>query len=234
MCFPFIRITRLLGEISRNRMKRFPCRNTIQKTQIQKSTKPAHPQLCRPLQKKEEIVKFKTILTLALWTAALWLSIGCKTTGPNTNDSTPPTVEFKVKGANGQYATASSATLTAASNEAVDFMCVNSDPEGVSSIALSYSNHADSCTTSGGAIYSGSFTIDGLPAPATQNLSPNQGQVLTSIPLLATVKSLSCSIPPQLKGFPYGAKVTVTCTGKNYSSNSQASTTVKTLDIKLQ
>lgn len=180
-------------------------------------------------------MKFKTILTLGLFTAALSLSIGCKTNGPNTNDSTPPTVEIKVKGANGQYATASSATLAVSSNDALDLMCVNSDPEGVSSIALSYSNHSDSCTTGGGAIYSGSFTIDGVPAPATQNLSPNQGQVLTSIPLLATVKApLSCSIPPQLKGFPYGAKVTVTCTGKNYSSNSQASTTVKTLDIKLQ
>jgi hypothetical protein len=180
-------------------------------------------------------VKFKTVLTLGLCTAALSLSIGCKTNGPDTKDSTPPTVEIKVKGANGQYAPASSATLAISNGDALDLMCINSDPQGVSSIALDYSNHSDSCTTGGGAIYDGSFTIDGLPAPATQNLAPNQGQVLTSIPLLATVKGpLTCSIPPQLKGFPFGAKVKVTCTGKNYSSNSQTSTAVKTLDITLQ
>jgi hypothetical protein len=180
-------------------------------------------------------MKFKAVLILSLFTAALVLTTGCKTNGPNTNDSTPPNVEIKVKGTNGQYAVASSATLATSSSNTLDLMCVNSDPEGVSSIALNYSDHSDSCTTGDGAIYSGSFTITGLPAPATQNLAPNQGQVLTSIPLLATVKApLSCSIPPQLKGFPYGAKVTVTCTGKNYSSNSQTSTTVKTLAITLQ
>src|SRR5260221_70917 len=180
-------------------------------------------------------MKFKTTFTLAVCMAVLTIAIGCKTNGPNNNDKTPPNVEIKVRGTNGQYAPATTATLAVSSSDALDLMCVNSDPEGVSSIALSYSNHSDSCTTGDGAVYSGSFSIQGVPSPATQNLAPNQGQVLTSIPLLAIVQdSLSCSIPPQQKGFPYGAKVTVTCTGKNYSSNSQNSTTVKTLDIKLQ
>ena len=181
-------------------------------------------------------MKLKITLTLTACLAALTLATGCKKNQKNPNDSTPPTVEIKVKGGNGQYAPAATASLATASTDRVDLMCVNSDPEGVSSISLNFSNHSDSCTTDGGAIFSGSFSILGVPSAETQDLQPDaQGQVLTTIPLLATVKApLTCSVPGQPgKAFPYGAKVTVTCTGKNWSSNNQVSTTVKTLTIDL-
>jgi hypothetical protein len=185
------------------------------------------------LQKKEEIVKSKTVLILSLCTALFALSTGCKGGQKNPNDSTPPTVEIKVKGADGQYAPASTASLAVSSTDEIDLMCTNSDPEGVSSIALDYTSQSDSCTVDS-AIFSGSFSIDGVPPSAVQNLSGNP-QVLTSVPLLAAVKApLTCSVFGQnKKGFPLGSKVAVKCTGKNWSSNSQVSTAQKTLTINL-
>jgi hypothetical protein len=182
-----------------------------------------------------KIVTHKAILTFSACIAVLGMSIGCKKNQINTNDSTPPTVEIKVKGADGQYAPASSASLAVSSSDAIDLMCVNSDPDGVSSIALNYSSQSDSCTVDG-TIFSGSFPIAGVPSAAVQNLSGDpQGQVITSVPLLATVKApLTCSVFGQNKtGFPFGSKVTATCTGKNWSSNNQVSTAMKTLTINL-
>jgi hypothetical protein len=161
---------------------------------------------------------------------------GCKKVVKNLNDTTPPTVVIKVRGVDGQYAPATTALLSTTKGS-LDMICINSDPEGVSSIDLTFIKQVDSCTTADGGVFSG-YNILGLPPDLHLDVQPDpQGNVPTSIPLLATVKGpLTCNVfgtPPQ-QGFPIGAKVMATCTGKNWSSNAQKSTAQKVLTITLQ
>jgi len=183
-------------------------------------------------------MRLKTIMIASATLLVSALGIGCQKTTINPNDATPPTVEIKVRGADGQYAAASTASLNIESTNTLDAMCTVNDPDGVRSISLNYSGTSDSCTLSGGAIFSGSFAIEGLPASATQVLSgdPNS-QVLTSLPLLTELKTpISCTVlgSPSQKGLPLGNKVKLTCTGTNWSSSPQNSTATKVLTINLQ
>jgi hypothetical protein len=183
-------------------------------------------------------MRLQTIVATSTLFVVSVLAIGCQKTKINPNDATPPTVEIKVRGADGQYAVASTASLNIESTNQLDAMCTVNDPDGVSSISLTYSGTSDSCTLSGGAIFSGSFPIEGLPAPATQTLQADpSGQVLTSLPLLTQLKTpISCTVlgSPSQKGLPIGSKITLTCTGKNWSSDPQKSTATKVLTIDLK
>lgn len=166
---------------------------------------------------------------------ALVLSVmACNTVPINPNDSTPPNVEIKVRGSDGQYHPMTSTTINATTGQ-FDIMCVVSDPQGVSSASLSFSGGSDSCTVNG-ATHSGSFSINGKPQDLFQNLSgDSSGKVLTTLPLLSTVKGpFTCTAKKLNDGIPYGAIIRAQCTGRNWASNPQNSTTTKELEIKIQ
>jgi len=162
---------------------------------------------------------------------------GCQKVTINPNDASAPVVEIKIKGDNGQYATAGATAQMSAENGQIDLMCIATDPQGVKSVSLSFVGGSDSCTVSG-AIYNGSFPTEGLPSSQKQALSGDaSNQVLTKLPLLAALKGpLTCTVlgAPSQKGTPYGSKVLVQCAGTNWSSNNQVSGAVKTLEVSLK
>jgi len=155
----------------------------------------------------------------------------------NPKDKTPPTVEIKVRGTDGQYTPASTASLSTA-NGSLDLLTLAADPQGIYSIAISFLGQSNSCTLNGGAFYNGSFPILGLPAPLKQTLKGDaSGNVITNLPLLATIKTpLTCKVlgNPTQTGYPIGSKVTVQVVGQNWSSNDQTKTTLKNLTVTLK
>lgn len=155
----------------------------------------------------------------------------------NPNDQTRPIVEIKVRGTDGQYTPASTASLYTTSGS-LDLLTLATDPQGIYSISIDFLGQSKSCTLSGGAFYNGSFPILGLPAPLKQTLKGDaSGNVLTKLPLLATIKTpLTCKVlgNPTQTGYPIGSKVTVQVVGRNWSSNDQTKTTVKNLTVTLK
>jgi hypothetical protein len=184
-------------------------------------------------------MKHRTLSIFVVSIAAISFLGGCTTVKKNVNDSTPPTVVIKVRdNKTGQYAQATTASLSPADGN-LDIMCINSDPEGVSSIDLSFSIHSDSCTVDGSPAVE-SFTINNAPKTLHQDLQPDaQGNVLTSIPMLAQLNGpFGCTwFGPDnqpVKGYPYGGKLVATCVGKNWSSNSLNNSAASKLTISLQ
>jgi hypothetical protein len=169
-------------------------------------------------------------ITGAIFVAALYQ--GCTTVKPNPADSTPPKVEFRVKTGTQWEAK----TAVNIGDEALNVECIVTDPEGVRSIALDFSGAtSDSCTV-GSSVFNGSFHLS-LPASQTQDLQGNaQGQVLTVLPMFATVGPFTCTVSGQQPptGRPIGHVVTATCTGKNWSSNPQHQSAKATLKITVQ
>ena len=168
-------------------------------------------------------------------TALIALATACASSKvpKDLNDTSPPDVVIKVRGANGQYASATETTLSVAGN--LDLMCIASDSGGISKIDVTFSGATDHCTTSDGGVYSGVFTITPLPAELLQTLQGDaSGKVLSSLPMLATLAGpFACSIPSVGKGIPYGDTITVTCTGWNWSQNVQKKSTTRSLAVKL-
>jgi len=181
---------------------------------------------------------FIGVLLAALMAASLAVALalnGCTLVPVNPNDMTPPSVVIKVKGPNGQYAPASTATYSASGGR-MDLMCIVSDPQGVRAIQLSFLGNSQSCLV-GSAPISGSYPIGGLPGALQQSLVPNaQGQVPTELPLLATISSpLTCEVlgNPSQTGAPVGGQFIVQCTGQNWSSNPQVQGASATLAVSV-
>jgi hypothetical protein len=174
----------------------------------------------------------KIVLTLTAALAAL-AAAGCKKTMVNPNDSTPPQVEIKVRSNGGAYTATNEVKLGV--NDSLDLMCVATDNDGLSSVSMDFSGAIGYCNVQG-SVYSGSFTVQPLPAPMTQPVQPDSnGNVLTSVPLLATLKGpFTCQVPGNGTGTPYGQTIKVTCTGQNWSSNAQNKTTQAVLKVDLQ
>ena len=176
--------------------------------------------------------------TLCVAAAALCLlSAGCKKAKINPNDSTTPNVTIKVRGQDGQYAAADQATLKLDGSESLDFICQVEDPEGVKFVGYSYSGGIGACTV-GSTVFNGNFQVQPLPPPASQSFSGNANEeVLTSVPLLSNPDlqgPFTCNVPGNGTGTPLGGKITVNCTGRNWSSNNQVSEAKKTLTVNLQ
>lgn len=156
---------------------------------------------------------------------------GCPKVNPNTADSTPPKVEIKVK-INNQYVPKSTFD-SHASDEPIDLMCVVTDPEGVRSIDLSFTGGTASACTVGSTFFNGSFPVS-LPGPLHQELQgDSSGQVLTTLPMLATVGPFTCKVGGQ-EGRPIGHTVTAVCDGKNWSSSAANSSAEAKLDINIK
>ncbi len=144
------------------------------------------------------------------------ISTACTKSKINPNDSTPPKVEIKVKGSNGQFEPASTADLSST----LDLSCVVSDPDGVKSIELKFLGGTSSTCTVGSSVFNGSFPV-ALPADQQQTLQGDaSGNVLDTLPLFATLTAPTCHAGTQ-SGKPIGHEITVQCKGMNWSSNAQ-------------
>lgn len=152
----------------------------------------------------------------------------------NPNDGSKPTAVIKVKGADGQYAVQSEVKMNPTTGD-VPVMCIVEDAQGVKQAKLDILTGTDACNVNG-TIFTGVFQISGLPASLQQSLTGDaDGKVITKLPLLATVKGpLTCSVPGNGTGVPWGAKVKVICTGTNWASNAAVSTASTTLTVNLQ
>ena len=179
----------------------------------------------------------KTLISGQKVLLAVLLSVTACTKVPLDNkDATPPTVELKMLGASGVYAPVSTTTLSR-SGAPLTFVCVVSDPQGVHEAALSFIGGSDTCTTGSGAVWSGSFPVEGLPKPQSTSASADaSGKVPTSLPVIAKLKQpLSCAVPgsPVTTGYPIGAKVQVQCSGLNWSASNTTVSAAKTATIEL-
>jgi len=163
------------------------------------------------------------------------LLAGCPKVVKNPQDSSTPTVVIKVRGDDGQYAPATEATMSAATADALDLMCIVEDPQGVKSITVNFDGQSDGCNVDG-AVFTGNFDVTPVPAPLHQSLQGDaSGQVLTKLPMLATVKGpFKCQPLGGDEGIPYGGTVTVSCTGTNWSADPNKDSAQTKLTIKLQ
>jgi hypothetical protein len=162
--------------------------------------------------------------------------LGCNKVVKNTSDKSPPQVEIKVRGPDGQYVPASSAKLSASGAGQLDWMCIVSDANGVMSASISYAGSLDGCTIQS-AVWDCVAGYQAHPQDLFQKLQGDaNGQVLDKLPLLATVKGpFTCTCPGQSgTGVPFGRTLKATCTGANWSSDPSKATTKKVLTIELQ
>jgi hypothetical protein len=161
---------------------------------------------------------------------------GCTKVAKDTGDTTRPNVEFKVRGDDGQYAPASDASM--ATTGSLNFMCIVSDPQGVSSIALDFAGSGENCSVDGAQLTAlNTNPFPKLPKPEHQNLKADpSGNVLASLPLLDEIRGpLTCQTneAKPRTGVPSGDQIIVTCTGQNWSSDDQKKTATKKLTITL-
>jgi hypothetical protein len=158
----------------------------------------------------------------------------CNKIVKNTNDKTPPQVEIKVKGPDGEYQPASTVQLSATGNGQIEWLCLVSDADGVKSIGINYSASLDGCTEQG-TIYDCVSDYQPKPQNLFQKLDDTDGTVLDKLPLLATVKGpFTCHCPGHGPGVPYGRSIKATCTGYNWSSDPGKQSAQKVLTINLQ
>jgi hypothetical protein len=162
-------------------------------------------------------------------------------TPKNPSTTTPPTVTFKVKGADGQYAVATTSMNLPSSTPSLDLMCIVSDSAGVQSVGLQFAVNGTNCNIGGGQFSGGGFQLaPPLPAPLSQTLTGNaDGGVLNELPMLATIHGpFSCSFgggaPSAGTGAPLGDSIVVICQGSNWSSSPSAGQAQATLTLNLQ
>ncbi|MEI8277464.1 MAG: hypothetical protein WCG00_15865 [Hyphomicrobiales bacterium] len=167
--------------------------------------------------------------------AALAAALTACSAKPDANDKSKPSVVINVRGIDGQYVPTSSATMSASGSNQLNMNCVVKDPGGVSAISLAFSSGTGSCTV-GSTIYNGVFSIATVPPTQSATYVPDaQGNVKDEHFYFATLTGpFSCNVPGVGTGVPYGATITATCTGKNYSSNANNKTATAKLSIKLQ
>ena len=174
-----------------------------------------------------------------IWTIAaaglVALVCACDKTVPNVNDTSVPEIVIKVKGANNQYEPATDVSFV---GQPIDVMAIATDAGGIKFIKLFYVDiTSNSCTTTSGAVCSGSFSIP-VPGPVVQNLQPDsEGKVLTKLPLLLTISgpfACKCQVVVDGDGKPIGHTMKLRCTAQNWSSNAQSSTAEKDLSITVK
>lgn len=174
----------------------------------------------------------KTMLKIVSMAVVVLFFQGCAKVTPHPKDSTPPQVEIKVKGSNGQWVDQTAVNII---DEPVNVECLVSDAQGVRSVALDFDGgSADTCTTNS-ATTSGNFFV-ALPTAQSQTLQgDSSGQVLTALPLFATVAPPHCTVsgsqPPAGEGRPIGHVITAHCKGGNWSSSAQNKTAQAKLKI---
>jgi len=185
--------------------------------------------------KNHALIGVSLAVLLAASLGALLVIIGCTLVTPNTSATTPPSVVIKVKGPDGQYAAATTASVSGSSGT-LNLICVVSDLQGVQGASMAFVGVTNSCIIGGQMESVSGAPIGGLPGPLQASLHPNaMGQVPTEWPLLATVSSpLTCNygFPPQL-GEPVGATFIVQCSGQNWSSNPQVQNASATLTVSV-
>lgn len=137
-------------------------------------------------------------------------------------------IEFEVANINGQYSSASQASLNP-SNGKLNLRAIASNGNPMGSIEVSFLGSSNSCVVNG-SVYNGYFPINGLLAPIKQtNTSPVQ-YVLT---LPFTIKSpLTCKVlgNPTVTGYPNNAKITIQAVSKllsNYTTKRDFIVTLK-------
>lgn len=167
--------------------------------------------------------------------AALAMLVGCNT-NPNPNETTPPSIVFNVKDANGHFVPATSATVSGSGASPLNLSCVATDQGGMSSLSLSFSNSVDGCVTPGGAVYTGGYPI-AVPATQQQTTTLNsQGQLPSELFFFATMQGpYTCHVPnppapPPGNGTPGGSGIVATCVAQNYSKKTATATLPITLN----
>jgi hypothetical protein len=174
-------------------------------------------------------------MILATLAGLIILLAGCQKTTPNPNDTTPPQIEIKIQMPDNQYQPATDVDYL---GEPINVMAIVTDPDGVKSIKLYYTNTTSStCTTLDGAVCEGSFPIS-VPGPIEQTLQGDSGgQVITKLPLLVTINGqfdCNCNVVEDGAGKPIGHVLKLRCEGQNWSSNPQYSTAQKDLNITIK
>ena len=155
------------------------------------------------------------------------LLAACQVT-PTTNETTGPTITFTQTGAG----TITSISYSASSNTQIFFNALANDAGGVKLINLQFSPTVPSCTTGGGAVYSGDFVYK--PVPPSQNIpaSPNSsGQLPSELFATTTLQGpFTCTIPGQkAAGWPIGDTISAIV----QATNASGKTTTATLPINL-
>lgn len=171
-------------------------------------------------------------------TAVLAIGLmGCSV-NTKTNETAGPKVVFRQGDSTiaDLFLTPDSATPASFAPET--FACVATDPGGVKSISLSYSDTTTLCVFSGGCGTLTSFCIgDGatfhispsMPAPQSATSHPDSsGQVPNELFLLSTLQGgpYECAATKDKKtvrGEPFGQTVKATCSATNYSGKSSTS-----------
>jgi hypothetical protein len=161
---------------------------------------------------------------------------GCMKVMKDPNDKTPPSVEIKVKGADGQYAVASSATISASAASDLDWMCIASDANGVMSAQVNYTSTLNGCTIES-TVWDCAASYQAQPQNQFQKTDGDaSGQVPTQLPLLLSVHGGFTCTCPGIKGvgIPYGRTIKATCAAANWSSDPAKQAASKVLTINLQ
>ncbi len=162
-------------------------------------------------------------LLLSVLSLAAFLT-ACDKVPINPNDSSPPTVEFKIKNESGQYEKAGNKPLNGF--DTMTFSCVAVDPQGIKSVALTFEpHHATNCLIEKTFFKDGApFPITGVPSDLGQSIvGDSENKVLTKLLLFSDFGPVRCSVPGKGEGFPIDNYIKVTCSGENWSNNPAAS-----------
>ena len=172
-------------------------------------------------------------------TLSLVTTVSCNPVSIDTGDSSPPTVTIKVNGPNGYEEQTSVTHSNSTAQDPIEIMGIVEDPQGVKSIDLRVSDDTVDTAYCGGAIYSGSYVVDGLPVHVGDSLTGSSGQVPTQLFFILTIPGIV-----QLKSNPSGAtgtcfpanntSITIRCEGGNWSSNAASAKASKTLQVNFK
>lgn len=171
---------------------------------------------------------------------SLFLFSGCKKVKINPNDTSAPSITFKVEGPNGYQAQTSADHSNSTSQQPIKIMCTVEDPQGVKSIDIIISDPTVDVAYCLGSLYPGNHTVAGLPSPISTTLTgDSQGKVPTKVSGIITIPSILelVSIPAgeTQKCHPANnTKIVVRCTGTNWSSNVGNSKTIKFFDVNFK
>jgi hypothetical protein len=161
---------------------------------------------------------------------------GCNKVYINPDDQTPPMVEIKVKGSDGQYSAASEVNMSVSQPSTLDIMCIVTDPDGVKSANLDFDPYVETCTIGDTPSSQAKYLYQPLPQDLFQSVGgDSSGKVLDEVPLLATLKGpFTCTFPGEPPGVPYGTTIKVFCDGSNWSSNTAKQSSERVLTIHLK
>jgi hypothetical protein len=174
-------------------------------------------------------------LALSLLLTALAASSGCSV-NPSTHEKSGPTVVFRQRESNISALFLTPGSSTPATFTTEPLACVATDPGGVQSISLSFTQTISLCVFSGGCGMSfcisdgATFNLSpGLPAAQTATSHPDSsGQVPNELFLLAILQgAYECTATAHdktVRGEPFGQSVSAICSATNYSKRSSTVT----------